>query len=114
MPPVSDLVDLSRLDVHVAGDLRSTVQKQYVRAHGTQPHRHHRGNLIETTWRRERTLGQGGGGIVYLEKCTGCSPEIAQGRIGQLRAVKRLQKQKDADYYRELEAVALFSLERVR
>ena len=58
-------------------------------------------------WRRGRLLGEGGFGQVYLEEC------ISGGNVGHVRAVKRLQKAKNENYYHELNALALFSLGKV-
>lgn len=54
-------------------------------------------------WRREKELGHGSYGIVWLEKC------IQGDDRGILRAVKKVQKPESGEYYGELDAVALFS-----
>jgi calcium/calmodulin-dependent protein kinase I len=59
-------------------------------------------------WRRGRLLGEGGYGQVYLEEC------IGGGNLGHVRAVKRLQKARNENYHHELNALALFSLGKVR
>ena len=52
---------------------------------------------------RERMLGSGSFGIVWLERCIQGNSE------GKVRAVKKFRKLESSDYYRELEAIALFS-----
>ena len=42
-------------------------------------------------------------GIVWLERCIQGNSE------GKVRAVKKVRKLESSDYYRELEAIALFS-----
>ena len=59
-------------------------------------------------WRRGRLLGEGGYGQVYLEEC------IDGGNAGHVRAVKKLQKARNENYHHELNALALFSLGKVR
>jgi len=114
MPPKSDLLDLSRLNVEFAGGAQDTVQTIYIRPDRRKIAGPPRKIPVQSTWHREIELGHGGGGRVYLEKCTECTHDNVQGQVGQLRAVKRLLKQPKVDYSRELEAVALFSHERVR
>jgi hypothetical protein len=61
-------------------------------------------------WEREpRVLGQGGMGKVYLERCIYSN----SGSVGTARAVKVMTKTKEVRYERELEAVILFSHEKV-
>jgi serine/threonine protein kinase len=61
-------------------------------------------------WEREKGfLGQGAYGTVYLEKCI--YSDI--GSTGKARAVKVIKKSKEVQYERELEAVILFSHEKV-
>ena len=58
-------------------------------------------------WTRKKALGRGSFGAVYLEECVRGSNE------GKVCAVKEIQKPEDSNYYRELEAVALFSYKQV-
>ncbi|MCJ1268036.1 hypothetical protein MMC22_007922 [Lobaria immixta] len=58
----------------------------------------------EERWMREKELGRGSSGVVWLERCIQGDSE------GKVRAVKKVEKLKSSDYYRELEAIALFSL----
>ena len=59
-------------------------------------------------WRRGKLLGEGGYGQVYLEECVGGE------HIGHVRAVKKLHKARNENYHHELNALALFSLGKVR
>lgn len=60
-------------------------------------------------WEREpNVLGKGAFGTVYLEKCTYSD----SGSLGKSRAVKVVKKEV-VHYQRELEAVVLFSHEKV-
>lgn len=67
--------------------------------------------LREERWRRDRFLGQGAYGIVYLETC-----ESTEG-ITKYRAIKEIKKavgsDYEVDYIRELEAICTFSHPRV-
>ncbi|KAF2470434.1 kinase-like protein [Lindgomyces ingoldianus] len=55
-------------------------------------------------WKREKLIGRGGFGSVWLEKCVKGKHEA------ELRAVKQLQKpDKTKEFFRELEAMAKFS-----
>ena len=65
---------------------------------------------IEETWRRERELGNGTFGRVWLETC------VSGTKTGEVRAVKEVSKNAAStaiDYGRELEAIAKFSHDRV-
>jgi serine/threonine protein kinase len=61
-------------------------------------------------WRREREIGSGGFGSVWLQKCTGGHRDI------EVRAVKRIEisRYSRIDYNRELEAIAKFSHPKVQ
>lgn len=67
-------------------------------------------------WRRQRRVGRGGFGSVWLEKCTkGGRPEVTA-QDGAVRAVKQIDMDTrfgSIDYSRELEAIAKFSHSRV-
>lgn len=69
-----------------------------------------RRTIRQDIWIREKKLGHGGYGIVWLERNNGSS----QGD-SELRAVKELKVQgsRGMDYVRELEALAKFSQEKV-
>lgn len=106
MAPVPDLVRDSKLDTQF--DPRYTQHVFYVS--GLTPQR--RKVKKEQRWVRERTIGTGGGGTVWLEKLTAED----EGDV-RLRAVKEIKKEpqqfKRVDYSRELEAMAKFSNPRV-
>lgn len=106
MAPVSDLVRDSKLDTQF--DPRYTQHVFYVS--GLTPQR--RKVRKEQRWVRDKTIGTGGGGTVWLETL---APEN-EGEI-KLRAVKEIRKEpqpyKLVDYSRELEAMAKFSNPRV-
>jgi serine/threonine protein kinase len=67
---------------------------------------------VEEIWSRQKELGNGTYGQVWLESC------ISGQRSGKVRAVKAIRKDKtlssNIDYKRELEATAKFSHDRVR
>lgn len=69
-----------------------------------------RRTIRQDIWVREKKLGHGGYGIVWLER----NNESSQGRAA-LRAVKelRVHGSRGGDYIRELEALAKFSQEKV-
>ena len=58
-------------------------------------------------WIREWRPARGNFGKVWLERC------IQGDNKGEVRAVKRVRKLESSDYYRELEAIALFSHSKV-
>ena len=99
MPPIPELVKLSKLETQFNPDCtvhiryESSVRRTKVRK--------------EETWRKERDLGRGAFGVVWLERCVQGNTE------GQVRAVKKIQRLQDGEYYRELEAISLFSHDRV-
>ena len=101
---VSDLVYLSRLEVEVVPDSQIIVQTVSAGRVGSARRR----NREVQKWKREKQLGRGGFGAVYLERCVDGSKK------GDVRAVKEIRRDPDVDYTRELEAAALFSHSRVR
>lgn len=104
MPPILDLVHDSRLETRFADD--GTTIHTF-----SEPNGVHRRIHREEYWKRERCLGHGGYGQVYLEKC------IAGKRRGSIRAVKVIYGQshsfKPMAFNRELEAITKFSHDRV-
>jgi serine/threonine protein kinase len=59
-------------------------------------------------WQRQREIGGGGFGTVWLEKCTkGGNRDI------EVRAIKEIKIARQINYYRELEAIAKFSHRKV-
>lgn len=97
MLPTPDLVRVSKLNTRFSSDLQSTLHVHYTSKPGERRVRK------EEQWKREKALGRGGSGVVYLEKC------VRGDKEGEVRAVKTIQKAGDSYYHRELEAVALFS-----
>jgi serine/threonine protein kinase len=101
MALVADLVRQSKCDAQFFQNPDYTQHVYYIsglRARKVQ---------VRDQWRVRKKLGQGGFGSVYLEECT-------QGnQKGGVRAVKKIQKPQNRNYYRELEAVALFSYKQV-
>ena len=93
MNPVSDLVRISKLETQFLSD------PQYIQ------HTVHISRTVRKTekWKRERVLGRGGSGIIWLDRC------VQGDSKGEVRAVKKIQKLEDGNYSRELEAIALFS-----
>jgi hypothetical protein len=105
MSHTSDLVEDSRLATKFLDD--DTTIHTF-----REPYGRHRLIHREEHWKRERRLGRGGFGKIYLEKCT------VGNEIGALRAVKVVDKLSDSGepirFDRELEAIAKFSSNRVR
>ena len=61
----------------------------------------------EETWTEEKILRVGGCGVILLERCL-------DGRDGsRVRAVKKIPKLENVNYYRELQAITLFSRPKV-
>ena len=104
MPPILDLVADSRLEARFPND--GTTVHTFI-----ELDKSHRRIQREEYWKRERYVGRGGFGRVQLEKC------IAGEKRNSLRAVKVIDKPsnstKTTDLYRELEAIAKFSHDRV-
>lgn len=100
MPPLPDLVRLSKLDTQFSSEPQYIQHVQYV-AGSTASQRRIR---KEERWRREKRLGRGGFATVWLERC------ILGDNEGELRAVKDIPKNNSSfDCIRELEAIAIFS-----
>ncbi|KAI9772550.1 MAG: hypothetical protein M1840_000755 [Geoglossum simile] len=101
MPPVSDLVQDSKLETTFYE--RCTQHVYHVP--GANPRQ--RKMRREERWERCRNLGAGTFGTVWLEKL------IVDGGEGRYRAVKEIKKEMQLpgaiDYNRELEAIAKFS-----
>ncbi|OCK79105.1 WD40 repeat-like protein [Lepidopterella palustris CBS 459.81] len=96
MAPLSDLVRDSKLDTEFRDGY--TVHFQY------EPNTR---ELTEKLWLRERQVGGGGFGSVWLEKCH------EPNRRAEVRAVKQIPMGlDDMKYTRELEAMAKFSQSR--
>ena len=99
-----DLVRDTKLDITVKEG--GTLQVHYL----SNPAKGERRVRVEQVWKREKELGRGAFGVVYLEQCSSGYNQ------GHTRAVKRLRKQDDPSisYHRELEAIAKFSQKKVR
>ena len=99
MPPISDLVQVSKLETQFHSNPEYTQHVQYVSGSTARQ----RKVRMEEKWMEERRLGSGSFGVVWLERCFQGNSE------GKVRAVKKVRKLESSDYYRELEAIALFS-----
>ena len=95
---LTDLVQLSQIETHFHDGY---VQHLFGYVSGRRKVRK------EEKWAPEKKLGQGAFGVVTLERC------IEGDRKDDLRAVKRVPKSEHNDYFKELEAVALFSHSKV-
>ena len=106
MPTISDLVRDSKLETRFYGEYTQHVY--YVS--GMTPRQ--RKVRKEERWARDKSLGNGASGTVYLEKSITENGEV------QRRAVKEIRKSAHTsgaiDYNRELEAIAKFSHPKVR
>jgi hypothetical protein len=98
-PNISDLISDSKLEVESFDNY--SFQTRLI----SNPATGQRRTRKQERWQRIKELGKGSFGIVWLEKCT------AGPSWGELRAVKALSK--SVNYYRELEAIAKFSHEKV-
>lgn len=103
MTSVPDLVRISRLETQFYSNPECIQHVKYESTISTNQ----RSVRKEEKWIKERRLGRGNFGIVWLEQC------IQGDTKGEKRAVKQVQKLQASDYYRELEAIALFSHTRV-
>jgi hypothetical protein len=103
-PNTSDFIKDTRLEIEVFAD--HTIQTTFV----SNPTTGQRRTQVHERWQRTKELGHGSFGVVRLEECT-TGPSL-----GELRAVKELRKgtvDVSPNYYKELEAIAKFSQERV-
>jgi serine/threonine protein kinase len=103
MAPIPDIVQDSKLETRFHSDPEHVQHVRYVT--GSTPKQ--RKVRKEERWKRERWLGRGGFGTVESQIC------IHGDSKGKVRAVKKMQKVGSSDYYRELEAIALFSHDNV-
>lgn len=99
---LSDLVTDARLESEVHAD--HTIHALSI----SDPTAGHRLQKYQQRWNREKLLGSGGFGTVWLERC------VDGGVLnGSLRAVKEIKRDatgvSSIDYSRELEAIAKFS-----
>ena len=99
MTRIPDLVRLSKLDTQFYSDPEYVQHVRYISGSTLRERKIRK----EERWKRERWLGRGSFGTVELERCIHGESE------GKVRAVKKIQKLESGDYYRELEAIALFS-----
>ena len=99
MSSIPDLVRISKLETQFHSDPEYVRHVEHIS--GTTPRQ--RRIRKEEIWTRVKELGRGSFGIVWLERC------IQGDRKEEVRAVKEVQKLESGDYYRELEATALFS-----
>lgn len=99
MSSIPDLVRISKLETQFHSDPEYVQHVKHIS--GTTPRQ--RRIRKEEKWTRVKELGRGSFGTVWLERC------IQGDRKEEVRAVKKVQKLESSDYYRELEAIALFS-----
>lgn len=97
--PMPDLVLVSKLDTQFNSNPQYTQHIKYVSSSITKQRRARK----EEKWKRERRLGQGAFGIIWLEQC------IQGDSKREVRAVKKVPKFGSGNCHRELEAIALFS-----
>jgi hypothetical protein len=97
-------------DVALALELQafSRPDRQDVTVIRTKARHNRRMTASDEEWQRGGFLGEGGYGRVYLEEC------ISGSSAGKIRAVKKLVKARSKEYHHELNAIALFSLGKVR
>lgn len=95
----SDLVLVSKLETQFSSNPDYTQHTRYISGTTSRQRRIPK----EERWTAQKRLGSGSYGTVRLESC------IHGDKKGELRAVKTIQKREAIEYYRELEAIALFS-----
>lgn len=114
MADIPDLVRDSKFEAHFPGEYTTEVVHTFQES---DPTSRRRLATRSERWKRERRIGGGGSGSVWLERC------IEDTRIGvaaqtrAVRAVKQIEMNTQLgsiDYIRELEAIAKFSHDRVR
>ena len=103
MTAIPDIVQDSKLEAAFYLDPEHTQHTHYVSGNISNQRRLRK----EQRWKKEKELGRGGFGIIWLERC------IQGDSKGEVRAVKKIQKLESSYYYRELEAIALFSQTKV-
>jgi hypothetical protein len=103
MTSIPDLVRVSKLDTQFHSDPEHVEHVHYISGRTPRQRRIRK----EERWKRERWLGRGAFGTVESQLCIQGDSE------GKLRAVKKIQKITSSDYNRELEAIALFSHNKV-
>ena len=109
MARLPDLIRDSKLETHfLPGDLVETVHTYH------EPDPTSRRQISRSEhWQRQRKIGGGGFGNVWLEKCT-----KGGNHDNEVRAIKQIditgQHSGGIDYNRELEAIAKFSHRKVR
>ena len=101
MAQVPDIVRLSKLNAEFSLDPQFTKHVLESSRPGQRRVRQ------EERWTRQKELGRGAYGAVYLERC------VHGNATGSVRAVKKIQRRGDNKYNRELEAIALFSRSKV-
>jgi hypothetical protein len=106
MPTISDLVRDSKLETRFYGEYTQHVY--YVS--GMTPRQ--RKVRKEERWARDKSLGNGASGTVYLEKSVTENGEVQRRAVKEIR--KSAHKSGAIDYNRELEAIAKFSHPKVR
>jgi hypothetical protein len=111
MARLPDLIQDSKLETHFLsgpGNVIETVHTYY------EPDPTSRRRLVSRSehWQRQRMIGSGGFGNVWLEKCTkGGNHDIEDRAVKQMGITR--QHSARIDYNRELEAIAKFSHRKV-
>jgi hypothetical protein len=106
MPTIPDLVRDSKLETTFYGEY---IQHVY-HVSGSTPRQ--RKVRKEELWARDKSLGTGASGTIYLEKSITENGEIQHRAVKEIR--KRAHESGAIDYSRELEAIAKFSHPKVR
>lgn len=109
MPPgLSDLV----LDTQIRVEFDSEVVYRFTFESVRVSRKYARRQERRQAWKEQRLLGGGSFGDVYLHQCSSSANET------QLQAVKTIDKARMAkekiDFYKEIEAIAKFSQQKVR
>ncbi|KAJ5513219.1 hypothetical protein N7463_002771 [Penicillium fimorum] len=101
MPVLPDWVLDYKLETHfIPGSRHETVHTYYEQESLSQ----RRPIQKSVHWRREKKIGDGGFGEVWLERCT-----KGNGHGRGVRALKQIQVRQQINYNRELEAIVKFS-----
>ncbi|KAJ5217800.1 uncharacterized protein N7469_011425 [Penicillium citrinum] len=108
---ISRLPDLV-LDTRITVECHPEAHYHFTAGTGSKPGRYARPCEVKRVWKKEKLLGSGSFGDVYLHRCA------TVGGAAGLQAIKEIDKTRISsnkiDYYKEIEAIARFSQQKFR